>query len=107
VLLNSYKISSSVHLSRLSPYIDEITEYHQCSFRHNRSTTDHIFCICQVLEKKREYSETVHKLFIDSYYSVRRELLYNILMWVSLITSRSPIVVLCLHLRKLCHSVKR
>jgi hypothetical protein len=38
---------------------------HQCGFRRNRSTTDQIFCICQILEIKWEYSETVHQLFID------------------------------------------
>jgi hypothetical protein len=41
-----------------------------------------IFCILQILEKKWEYDETVHQLFIDflkEYNSVRREVLYNIL----------------------------
>jgi len=47
----------------------------------NRSTTDHILCISQILEKKWEYNEAVHQLFIDfnqAYHSVRREVLYNI-----------------------------
>jgi len=55
----------------------------ECGFRHSRSTTDHIFCICQILEKKWEYSEAVLQLFIDfkkAYDSVRREVLYNILI---------------------------
>jgi hypothetical protein len=49
----------------------------------NRSTTDHIFCIHQKLEKKWVYNETVHQLFIDfkkAYDSVRREVLYNIII---------------------------
>ena len=49
----------------------------------NRSTTDHIFCIRQILEKKWEYNEAVHQLFIDfkkACDSVRREVLYNILV---------------------------
>ena len=44
---------------------------------------EHIFCISQVLQKKREYNEVVHQLFIDlkkAYDSVRREVLYNILI---------------------------
>jgi len=56
---------------------------HQSGFRHNRSTADHIFCIRQILEKKWEYNEAVHQLFIDfkkPYDSVRREVLYNILI---------------------------
>ena len=43
---------------------------------------DYIFCIRQVLEKKWEYNEEVHQLFIDfkkAYDSIRREVLYNIL----------------------------
>jgi hypothetical protein len=46
-----------------------------------RSTTDEIFCIRQILEKKWEYSETIHQLFINfkkDNDSVRREILCNI-----------------------------
>jgi hypothetical protein len=41
------------------------------------------FCIRQILKKKWEYNETVHQLFVDlkkAYDSVRREVLYNILI---------------------------
>jgi len=47
-----------------------------------KSTSDHIFCIHQIFEKKWECSATVHQIFIDlkkAYDSVRREVLYNIL----------------------------
>ena len=43
----------------------------------------HIFCIRQILEKKWEYNEEVHHFFIDfkkAYDSVRRAVLYNILI---------------------------
>ena len=83
LLPNTYKILSNILLSRLTPYAEEITGDHQCGFRRNRSTTDHTFCICQTLEKKWEYNEAVHQLFIDfkkAYDSVRREVLYNILI---------------------------
>jgi hypothetical protein len=58
-----------------------------CIFRSsinfpNRSTADHIFNIRQILDKKEEYSEAVHQLFIDfkkANDSVRKEILYNIL----------------------------
>jgi hypothetical protein len=52
LLSTSYKILSNILLSRLSPYVDEIIGDHQCGFRRNRSTTDQIFCIRQILEKK-------------------------------------------------------
>jgi len=65
------------------PYAKEIIGDHQCGFRRNRSTIDHTFCIRQILEKKWEYNEGVHQLFIDfkrAYDSVRTEVLYKILI---------------------------
>jgi sorting nexin-29 len=76
LLSTSYKILSNILLSRLAPYVDEIIGDHQCEFRRNRSTTDQIFFIRQILEKKWKYSGTVHQLFIDfrkAYDSVRSE----------------------------------
>jgi hypothetical protein len=78
LLLTSYKILSNIFPARLTPYADEIIVDHQCGFRRNRSTADHIFCIRQILEKKWEYNSTVHQLFIDfkeAYNSARREVL--------------------------------
>jgi hypothetical protein len=83
LLSTSYKILLNILLSRLGPYIDEIIGDHQGGFQCNRSTTDQVFCIQQILEKKWEYNEAVHQLFIDfkkAYGSVRREVLYNILI---------------------------
>jgi hypothetical protein len=50
---------------------------------HNRSATDQIFCIRQILEKKWEYNETVHRLFVNfkkACDSVWRDVWYNILI---------------------------
>jgi hypothetical protein len=52
LLSTSYKIFPNVLLSRLIPYADEIIGDHQCGFRRNRSTTDQIFYIRQILEEK-------------------------------------------------------
>ena len=79
----TYKISSNILLSRLIPYAKEIIWDHHCGFQRNRSSIDHIYCIRQILEKKWEYIEPVHQLFIDfknTYDSVRREVLYKILI---------------------------
>jgi hypothetical protein len=49
------------------------------------TSTDQIFCIRQILEKKCEHKLTVLQLFIDfrkAYDSVRREVLWNILIEV-------------------------
>jgi len=51
LLPTTYKILFIILLSRLTPYAVEIIGGHQCGFRCNRSTTDHMFCICQILEK--------------------------------------------------------
>jgi len=51
LLPTTYKILHNILLSRLIPYAEEITGGHQCGFRRNSSTTDHIFCIRQILEK--------------------------------------------------------
>jgi hypothetical protein len=52
LISTSYKILSNILLSRLVPYIDEIIWDNQCGFRRNRSTTNQIFCIRQILERK-------------------------------------------------------
>jgi hypothetical protein len=83
LLSTAYKILSNILLTRLTPYVNEIIGDHQCGFHHNRSTMDQIFYIRQVLEKKWVYNGTVHQLFIDfkkAYDSVKREVLYNILL---------------------------
>ena len=48
----TYKILFNILLSRWAPYAEEIIEGHQCGFRSNRITTDHVLCNRQILEKK-------------------------------------------------------
>jgi hypothetical protein len=52
LLSTAYKILSNILLVRFTPYVNEIIGDHQCGFRRNRSTTDQIFYIRQILEKK-------------------------------------------------------
>jgi len=52
LLPTTYTILSNILLSRLIPYAEEIIGGHQRGFRSNRSTTDHVFCIRQIIEKK-------------------------------------------------------
>ena len=84
-LRTAYSIFSNILVSRLTPYAEKVIRDHQCGFRRNRSTADHIFYIHQILEgKKWEYNEAVRQLFIDfkeACNSGRREVLYNILIW--------------------------
>jgi hypothetical protein len=72
---------------------------HQCGFRCNRSTIDQIFCIRQILEKKWEYNETVHQLFINfkkAYDSVAREVLYNIIIEFGVPIKLVRLIKMCL-----------
>jgi hypothetical protein len=83
LLPTTYKILSNNLLSRLIPYAEELIGDHQSGFQCNRSTTDHLFCIHHILEKKWELNKSVHQLITDlkkAYDSVRREVLYNILI---------------------------
>jgi hypothetical protein len=99
-LSTTYKLLSNILLSRLTPYADEIIGERQCGFKRNRSTTDHICCIRQILLKKWEYNEAVHQLFIDfkkAYDSVRREVLYNILIKFGIPMKLVRLVKICLN----------
>ena len=58
-----------------------------------------MFCIRQTLEKKWEYNEAVHQLFIDfekAYDSVRREVLYNILIKFGIPRKLVRLIKMCL-----------
>jgi len=76
-------------MSMLTPHSEESIGYHRSGFWHNSSTTDHIFCICQILEKKYDYSEAINQLFIDfkkAYVAVRRGVLYHTLYHICIIS---------------------
>jgi len=63
-------------------------------------TTDHLFCIHQILEKKREYNKAMHKLFIDfmkAYDPVRREVLYNIVIEFGIPMKLVRLIKMCLN----------
>jgi hypothetical protein len=100
LLSSSYKLLSNILLSRLAPYIDEISGDHQCGVRCNGSTTDQIFCIRKIPDKKWEYNETVHQIFIDfkkAYDTVRREALYNILIEFGVSMKLVRLIKMCLN----------
>jgi hypothetical protein len=100
LLPTSYKILSNILLSRLIPYAHKIIGDYQCGFQRTRSTTDQIFYIRQILEKKWEYNGTVHQLFIDfkkAYDSVRREELYSILIEFGIPRKLVGLIKMCLN----------
>jgi hypothetical protein len=80
---------SNILLSRLSPYIDEIIGDHQCGFRGNRPSTDHIFRIRQILNTKWNFKV--------AYDSIRKEVLYNILIESGVRMKLLRLVKMCLN----------
>jgi hypothetical protein len=77
-----YKVLSKILAKRLNPYTEEILGDYKCGFRRDRSTTDQIFALKNILEKCYEYNITLHQLFIDfkqAYDSVTRNNLYSIM----------------------------
>jgi hypothetical protein len=100
LLPTPYKILSNILLSRLTPAAEEIIGDHQCGLIRNRSATELIFCIHQILEKKQDYTEAVNHLFIHfkkAYDSVRNEVLYNILIQFGIPMKLARLVKMCLN----------
>jgi hypothetical protein len=96
LLTTSYKVLSNIHISRLCPYIYKLIGEHRHGFRR----VDHIVCIPQILQKKWEYNETVHQLFIyikKDYNSVSREVLYNILVEFGVPMKLVRLIKMCLN----------
>jgi len=61
-------------LTRLIQYAEEIIGDHQCGVRRNRSTTDHIFCIRQILDKKMGI---VHRCNASALYRLQNSLWFS------------------------------
>jgi hypothetical protein len=100
LLSSTYKILYHILLSSLTPYAEEINEDHQCGFLRNKSSTVHMFCILQTIDKKWEYNEAVHQLFTDlkkAYDSVRTEVLYNILTEFRIPMKLARLITMCLN----------
>ena len=50
LLPTTYIILFNIFISKLTPYAEEIIGDQHYEFRRGRSTTDHIFCICKILD---------------------------------------------------------
>ncbi|VVC30510.1 Reverse transcriptase domain [Cinara cedri] len=77
-----YKILSYCILDRVKHIAEEILGDYQGGFRPNRSTTDQIFSLRQIIEKSWEFNKSICILFVDfkkTYDSVHRHSFINIL----------------------------
>jgi sorting nexin-29 len=100
LLSTAYNILSNILLARLTPDFNAIIGDHQCEFRRNRSNIDQIFYIRQILEKKWECNGAVNQLFIyfnKAYDSVKRKVLYNILLEVGTPKKLVRLIKMCLN----------
>jgi hypothetical protein len=85
------------HCYQLNTKFYIIGEYHR-GFQCSRLTTEHAFCMCQILEKKWEYNKTVYQFVMDfkkASDSVRREVLYNILIEFGVPMKLVRLIIMC------------
>jgi len=76
------KISATVINNILKTYAEDLLSQEQNGFRRNRSTTDNLFIMRQILEKCYKYDIEMHVLFIDfkqAFDSVDRQKIIQIL----------------------------
>jgi Fe-S oxidoreductase len=76
----AYEIISDILLSRLIPYAEEITGDHQCGFWLSGPTTGHIFAFVKYWRKNVNAVKQCIS-FNKTYVTVRREVLYKLLVW--------------------------
>ena len=87
LLPTAYKVLSTVLHDKLTPLAEQLIGSYQAGFRKDKSTTDQIFCIRQIVEKSYELNCETHHLFIDfkaAYDTINREELWLILVELGL-----------------------
>jgi hypothetical protein len=83
-----------------NPYIDEILGIMNVGFDITDQLLIRFSAFDRYWRKKWEYNETVHQLFIDfkkAYDSVRREVLYSILIEFGVPMKLFQLIKMCLH----------
>jgi len=60
-----YKVFCNVLNERLKKITENVLGEYQRDFRKNRSTSDQIFIIRQMMEKHYEHNQVLHMLFVD------------------------------------------
>lgn len=82
-LLNSiYKVYAKIINKRLKVISENLLSEEQCGFRTGRSTSDNVFILQQLFEKRREFNLQTHVAFVDfvkAFDRVNRSLLWTIM----------------------------
>ena len=100
LLSTSHKILSNIILNRLLPYSDDIIGDYQCGFKRNRSTSDQMFAVRQLIEKNWEYNKPFHQLFVDfikAYDSIIKTKMYQILITMGIPKKLVKMIQVCIH----------
>ena len=82
LLPSAYKVLSKILSTKLEPHTEAFLSEYQAGFRKQRSTSDQLFSIRQIVQKSYEMNVETHHLFIDfkaAYDSIDREELWNIM----------------------------
>ena len=82
LLPSVYKVLSKILSSRLEPHTEAFLSDYQAGFRRQRSTSDQLFSIRQIVQKSYEMNVETNHLFIDfkaAYDSIDREGLWSIM----------------------------
>jgi hypothetical protein len=83
-LLNvAYKIFAIILNQRLVDIVETELGDYQSGFRPNRSTTDNIFMIRQIIKKCYEYGIAIHNIFVDytyAFYLIKRDKIVDALI---------------------------
>ena len=106
LLPTTHKILSTFLLSNLTQYAGKIIGDHQCGFRRNRSTSEHILCVREILEKMG-INEAVYLLFTDfkkAYDSGKNDVLYNNL--IDFVIPMIPVRLITMCLPEMYKSVR-
>lgn len=82
LLSTSYKTFTTLVKQKLEPIAESLIGEYQAGFRKNRSTSDQLLALKQILEKTWERGVDIYQIFVDfqqAYDSIIRERLYQIL----------------------------
>ena len=78
----AYKVFFSILNERLKKMTENVLGDYQCGFHKNRSTSDQIFIIRQMIEKHYEHNQDLYMLFVDfkqAFDSIDRYKLYQVM----------------------------
>lgn len=104
-LLNTtYKILSTILQRRVNNVVKDKIGTYQCGFRKNKSTTDAIHILKQIMEKANEYKMELEVLFIDfkqAFDSIRRSKLMRIMEEMGVTAKLRRLIMMTLNANKI------